>query len=137
LKERYMRFGDFVKKKRLADPREITLSDMSKVLGISLSFLSDIENRRRRPFNADEMQVFADYLDLSESDRALLYDLASRESGEVPQDIEEMFMYEDVGDMARFALRQTKAGNATEEDWKQLIRRIEENKRSKEDVNSE
>ena len=132
MRERYMRFGDFIKKKRLADPRELTLSDMSKQLGISLSFLSDIENRRRKPFDADKMVIFADFLNLSEEDRALLYDLASRDNGAVPQDIEDLLMYEDIGDMARFALRQTQAGNATEEDWKQLIRKIEENRRTRE-----
>jgi hypothetical protein len=72
------------------------------------------ENRRRRPFDADKMAAFAEYLNLSEEEQALHYDLASHENGEVPQDIEDLLMYEDVGDMARFALRQTKAGNAAE-----------------------
>jgi hypothetical protein len=35
-------------------------------------------------------------------------------------------MYEEVGDLARFALRQSKAGFITEEDWKSLIRKAEE-----------
>ena len=129
-----MRFGDYIKKKRMTDPRELTLSDVSKQLGISLTLLSDIENRRRKPFGAEKLELFANYLDLSEGERALLYDLAGRESGEVPSDIEDILMYEDVGDMARFALRQTNAGNATEEDWKQLIRKIEENRQNKQGV---
>ncbi|GHU58795.1 hypothetical protein AGMMS49975_25690 [Clostridia bacterium] len=41
-------------------------------------------------------------------------------------------MYESIGDMARFALRQSKAGNATEDDWKRFLRQIEENKANKE-----
>ena len=122
------RFGDFIKKKRLSDHRELTLSDMAKQLGISVSFLSDIENRRRRPFDPEKIEIFADYLDLSEEERALMYDLASHENHEVPSDIEDIFMYDEVGDMARFALRQSKAGNVTEEDWKRFIREIEANK---------
>lgn len=123
-----IRFGDFIKKKRQNDPRELTLSDMAKQLGISLSFLSDIENRRRRPFDSEKIEIFAKFLNLTEEEKALMYDLASHEKNEVPSDIEDIFMYDEVGDMARFALRQSKAGNATEEDWKRFIREIEENK---------
>jgi len=129
LHERNMRFGDYIRKKRLADPRGLTLSDMSKVLGISLSFLSDIEHKRRRAFSPDQIELFADYLELSDEEKAWMYDLASRESGEIPSDIEDIMMYEEAGSMARFALRQTKAGNVTEEDWKQFIRMIEEKKK--------
>jgi transcriptional regulator with XRE-family HTH domain len=127
-----MRFGDFIKKKRQNDPRELTLSDLSKELGISLSFLSDIENRRRRPFDPEKIEHFARFLGLTEEEKALMYDLASHENREVPSDIEDIFMYEEVGDLARFALRQSKAGNATEEDWKRFIREIEANKARKE-----
>ena len=123
-----VRFGDFIKKKRMDDPRELTLSDVSKQLGISISFLSDIENRRRRPFDPEKIEMFAAFICLSEEERALMYDLASHENHEVPSDIEDIFMYNEVGDMARFALRQSKAGNATEEDWKEFIRKIEDKK---------
>ena len=123
-----MRFGDFIKRKRMGDPRELTLSDMAKELGISVSFLSDIENRRRRPFDPEKMEIFARFLNLTEEETARMYDLASYENGEVPWDIEDTLMYDEVGTLARFALRQTKAGNATEEDWKRFIREIEANK---------
>jgi len=129
LQEKNMRFGDYIRKKRLADPRGLTLSDISKVLGISLSFLSDIEHKRRKAFSPEQIELFADHLELSEEERAWMYDLASRENREVPSDIEDIMMYEEAGSMARFALRQTKAGYATEEDWKQFIRKIEERKR--------
>ena len=132
MNEKRMRFGDFIKRKRMSDPRELTLSDMSKELGISISFLSDIENRRRRPFDPEKMEIFARFLDLSEEETARMYDLASYENGEVPYDIEETLMYDRVGNYARFALRQTKAGNATEEDWKRFIREIEANRERRE-----
>ena len=130
--EKRMRFGDFIKKKRMNDPRELTLSDVAKELGISVSFLSDIENRRRRPFDPEKLEIFAGFLNLTEEETARMYDLASYENGEVPYDIEDTFMYEEVGSMARFALRQTKAGNATEEDWKRFIREIEANRKRRE-----
>jgi len=132
MNEKRMRFGDFIKKKRMSDPRELTLSDMAKELGISVSFLSDIENRRRHPFDSEKMEIFVQFLGLTEEEAARMYDLASYENGEVPWDIEDTLMYEEVGTLARFALRQTKAGNATEEDWKRFIREIEANKERRE-----
>ena len=47
MKEQYMRFGPFIKAKRLADPRELTQKDVADQLGISLTLLSDIEKGRR------------------------------------------------------------------------------------------
>lgn len=121
-----MRFGDFIRQKRLE--RELLQSDVAKALGVSVSFVSEMERRCRLPFDSPKMERFAEYLDLTEDEKAQMYDLASRESREVPADIETILMYEEVGDMARFALRQSKAGDLTEEDWKQLIRKGEENK---------
>jgi transcriptional regulator with XRE-family HTH domain len=131
LQEKNMRFGDYIRKKRLDDPRQITLSDLSQALGISLSFLSDIEHKRRRPFEPEKIEVFAEHLKLSDEEKAWMYDLAGRESREVPSDIEDIMMYDEIGSMARFALRESKAGNATEEDWKRFIREIEERKKAR------
>jgi len=131
IKEQNMRFGDFIKKKRQDNPRQLTLKDLSERLGISLSFLSDIENNRRKPFDSDKIEKFAEILDLSDIEKATLYDLAAREKKEIPSDLEDIMMYEKIGEMARFALRQSNAGNLTEEDWKQLLRKIDERKRGK------
>jgi transcriptional regulator with XRE-family HTH domain len=66
MKEQYMRFGDFIKKKRINHPDELTLKEVSKMLGISLSFLSDVENNRRKPFDKDKIEMFAEKLGLTE-----------------------------------------------------------------------
>lgn len=52
MREENMDFGQFIRSKRLKDIRELTLRDISKELGISLSMLSDIEKGRRNPFDA-------------------------------------------------------------------------------------
>ena len=127
--EKYMRFGEYIRKKRLNDPREITQSDMSKQLGISLTYLSDIELGRKKPFDTEAIEKFCAYLNLSEDEKAHIFDLAAKEKKSVPADIEDVFMHEEIGTMARFALRQSNAGNATEEDWKKFIREIEEKKK--------
>jgi transcriptional regulator with XRE-family HTH domain len=125
VREKYIRFGDFIKKKRQEHPDELTLKDVSKMLGISLSFLSDVENNRRKPFDKDKMEQFAEIFDLDDEEKALMYDLAARDRGEVPSDIEDIMMYGEIGDMARLALRQSNAGKISEDDWKQFIRDME------------
>jgi len=133
MKETYMRFGEYIRKKRLSDPREITLNDVSKVIGISLNYLSEIEAGRKRPtpFDAEAIEKLCEYLNLDDDEKARIYDLAAKEKKDVPADIEDVFMYEPIGELARFALRQSNAGNITEEDWKQFIRASEEKKKKK------
>lgn len=133
MKEQNMQFGTFIKKKRQADPRELTLKDVAEKLAISLSLLSDIENNRRKAFEAEKIEAFSDYLGLSEEDKATLYDLAGKNRGEVPSDIVDIMMYDRIGDMARFALRQSNAGNLTEDDWKVFIQKAEASKRGDND----
>jgi transcriptional regulator with XRE-family HTH domain len=133
LRKQFIRFGDFIKQKRIEDPRELTLKDMSERLGISLSFLSDIENNRRKPFDKGKMEKFAQELNLSDEDKARMYDLAAWDRREVPSDIEDIMMYSEIGNMARLALRQSNAGVIDEEDWKTFIRDIEKKKGEKND----
>ena len=117
-----MRFGDFIKKKRLNHPDELTLKEVSQMLKISLSFLSDVENNRRKPFDKDRIEKFAERLGLTEEEKATMFDLAARDRKEVPSDIEDIMMYGEIGEMARLALRKSNAGEINEEDWKRFIR---------------
>ena len=133
MKEVYMRFGEYIKKKRQEDPRELTLNDISSVIGISLNYLSEIEAGRRRPtpFDAEAIENFCAFLSLDDEDKARIYDLAAKERKEVPADIEDVFMHEPIGEYARRALRESNLGNITEEDWKQFIRESEAKKKRK------
>ena len=120
-----MRFGEYIRSKRIKDPRELTLKDVATVLGVSTSLLSDIEQGRRKPFDSDKIEKFSEYLQLSDADRARLYDLAARETREIPSDIEDTMMYTPIGDMARQALRLSNEGVVDESDWREFIRQIE------------
>ncbi len=131
MKERYMRFGEFIKAKRIADSRELTQKDVADQLGISLTLLSDIEKGRRKPFDSAKIEKFCNFLSLKDEDRSRMYDLAARETGEVPSDIDETLMYTDSGDIARRLLRLTNSGVIEEEDWREFIRQVEEKKRGK------
>lgn len=128
MKDKYIRFGDFIKKKRLNHPDSLTLKEVAQLLGISVSFLSDVENNRRRPFDKDKIEMFTERLSLQEEDKAIMFDLAARDRGEVPADIEEILLYGNIGEMARLALRMSNAGNIGVDDWKRFISRKENKK---------
>ena len=132
MREKSMRFGDFLRKIRLKDKRELRQSDVAKELEMSLGYYSDIENNRRHPFDPERMEKFIKLFELTEDEQTRMFDLASYENHEIPLDIEDILMYEEVGTLARMALRESKAGNADEEDWKRFIREIEEKKEKKE-----
>ncbi len=129
-----MRFGEFIREKRMADRREITLREMSAALGISLSLLSDIEQGRRSPFDSDKIKLFCSYLHLASEDETLMYDLAARERDRVSDDISDYIMNSNIGDMARTALRMSKSGIGEEEDWKRFIRELERKRQSHDPV---
>ena len=127
--EYIVRFGQYIRKKRLDDPREITQVQVAKAIGISVNYLSEIEAGRKKAFDAKAIEKFCEFLNLDTEEKARLYDLAAQEKSAVPADIEDVFMYEPIGNIARFALRESNAGNITEEDWKKFIRDVEAKKK--------
>lgn len=123
-----MRFGEYIKYIRMQDPRELTLKDVSSAIGLSLSFLSDVEQGRKRAFDDNKIVKFCEYMNLGEAELAFMRDLAAKEKGEIPSDLEDTMMYTEIGDMARHALRLANAGYGDEEDWKKFIRQLEKKK---------
>jgi len=126
MKEENISFGEYIRKKRLSGPQELTQQDVANHLGISFSYVSMVEKRRKPPFDGDKLESLAEFLQLSEEETALMYDLASKETNEVPRDLKDTFMNDGIGRFARFALRQSQAGFIDEEDWKTLIRKAAE-----------
>ena len=131
MKEKHMRFGAYIRKKRLADPRELSMKDVGDHLGFTQQYMSLIENSNKKPFDGEILEKLAAFLNLSEEETALMYDLAGKEKNDVPYDIQDTLMYENVGDLIRYAARQTKAGFIKEEDWKKFIREKEEERQNK------
>ncbi len=132
MKEKNLRYGQFLKRKRVSDRRELTLRDIAEALGVSVSFVSDVEQGRRKPFDEPKTQKLIGFMNFTEEDTALMYDLAARENSRIPQDLDDIMMYTEAGDMARFALRMTKKGLVDDDDWRQFIRYIR-TKETKED----
>ena len=129
-----MDFGQFIRSKRLKDSRELTLRDISKELGISLSMLSDIEKGRRNPFDGDKIEKFCAYLNLSEKDKAHIYDLAAKKRGDIPEDIDDIMMYSDIGYMARCALRMSNKGILEKQDWEEFIQKALQKEKSDDQI---
>ena len=123
-----MTFGQFLKARRLASDKELTLRDAAKALDMSLTMYSDIEKDRRNP-GEDFVEKFCALLNLPKEDKETLYDLAAKKKRMVPSDIEDVMMYTPSGSLARVALRLTNEGVASEEDWRRFIRELEEKKR--------
>lgn len=124
MNEKNMRYGQFLRSKRVSDSRELTLKDIAEELGVSVSFVSDVEQGRRKPYDEPKTQKLIEFLHLSEEDVALMYDLVARENSRIPRDLDDIMMYSEAGEMARFALRMTKKGLVNEDDWRQFIRYI-------------
>ena len=120
-------FGRFIREKRL-DAGDIMLKDIGYAVGVSLSYLSDIEHDRRNPGEGFNYEALAKLLRLTDSEKAHMYDLAGKCRKTVPEDIEDVMMNTESGNMARMALRMTKAGIAKEDDWKEFIRQLERKK---------
>lgn len=130
MREEHMDFGQFIRSKRLKDSRELTLRDISKELGISLSMLSDIEKGRRNPFDAEKIEKFCEFLNLPEKDKEHIYDLAAKKRGDIPEDIDDIMMYTDIGYMARCALRMSNKGILKKQDWEEFIGKAREQERN-------
>ena len=121
MQEKNMRYGKFLRSKRISDSRELTIKDIAVELGISASLVCDVEQGRRKPFDEAKTQKLIKFLNFTEEDIALMYDLAARENSRIPRDLDDIMMYSEAGEMARFALRMTKKGVINENDWSRFI----------------
>ncbi len=128
-----MRYGQFLKAKRNSDGRGLTLKDVAAELEVSVSYVSDIEQGRRKPYNEAKTFKIIELYRMTEDEIALLYDLAARENSKIPRDLEDILMYSEAGDMARHALRMTKKGVIDEGDWWQFIHYIKAREAEKQD----
>ena len=67
MKERYMRFGEFIKAKRLADSRELTQKDVAEALSVNRSTAS-LKLNGHRPLYLEDAEKLCDLLRISASE---------------------------------------------------------------------
>lgn len=122
-------FSEYLREKRME--KNITLRKMAKDLGISVSYLSDIESGHKMAPNSKEdkyknlIEDITVYLELNNSDKEKLVMLADRdlvEHGHISNDITS---YMGVTPLASVALRKAKETNLTDEDWEMIIRNMD------------
>ena len=118
-------FGDFIKEKRLNHQPKLTLKKTAELLDMNLTYLSDVENNRKKAFSSEKIDLFCEALGISSEDQEKMYDLAARDTESVPEDIVDTIMYTEEGDYARKALRMVNKGKGNIEFWKELIRKME------------
>ena len=76
VEQKDMNFGEMLRKERQA--RLVTLGEMSRHLGVSVAFLSDVELGRRPPFLHEQIMTVANILKLDHATAALLIRSAQR-----------------------------------------------------------
>lgn len=109
-------FGNFIETKRKKLGK--TLRELAKELGISVTYICDIEKGNRKPSDNTFYTKLAQSLNLNKSEIAEFYDLAADKSkSEAPQDIAD---YINKFPMARAALRVARDCNVSDKDWKRL-----------------
>ena len=110
-------FGQYLRAVRQA--RGVSVRQMSKAVEKTATYISDIEQGNNRPPEKELLEKIIDQLDLDgyTEVRTKLYDLAARERNDVPADIKEDIMNNDL--LIR-VIRSIKKNPNGEQFWKRL-----------------
>ena len=114
-------FGKFLREKRL--DKKFVLRKFAKDVGISPSFLSEIENEERSAPSDKVLKEIVRLLELSPNETEMFYDLAAnaKVGNHLPADIVESVLENKT---IKVALRVAKDFNATDEEWEDFMRRL-------------
>ena len=110
-------FGQYLRAVRQA--RGVSVRQMSKAVEKTATYISDIEQGNNRPPEKELLEKIIEQLDLDgyTEVRTKLYDLAARERNDVPADIKEDIMNNDL--LIR-VIRSIKKNPNGEQFWKRL-----------------
>lgn len=111
-------FGEMLR--RMRRDKNIGQRELADKLGIAPAYLCDVEKGFRSPFNRNRLEEICQILQLSESDRAALYDAAARSSGpeSAPADIVDYIMSHDA---LRELIRERTKNDTSDSYWKELV----------------
>lgn len=117
-------FGAFTREKRLQ--LKITLRKFAKLINKSPQFVSEMESGYSMPSN-DTLRAMIEVLMIDSKDAEKLYDLAveCKPTQKVPADVE--YLLENNRRIV-VALRNAKDLDATDEEWADFVRRLQENR---------
>lgn len=121
------KFGDFVVTKR--KETGLSIRGMAKKVGVSPTFLCDIEsNDRAFPASSkkdDLAQKFMDALELTDAERATFAKLADESALSKNRISQETIDYLKSAPIAQQALRKAKDVNATDDDWEKFLKSLD------------
>ena len=93
-------------------------------MGTTATYLSDIIKGRRNPPEMTLLLKIADVLNLSEDEKAEMFDLAGRERNEAAPDLPEYIMDENLPHV-RAALRRASDKKLGDDFWKRVLEEID------------
>ena len=115
-------FGAFIAQKRLE--KDVKLKPIAEMLGVSVTYLSDIIKGRRNPPNIEGLEALAVALHLSAEEREEMLDLAGRERKQVSPDLPDYIMDEAIPS-ARVVLRRAKSQQLGDDFWQEVNKIID------------
>lgn len=122
--------GAFIKEQREKNGK--SLRTMAKDIGISSSYLSDIETGNRPILTSDKstdlVKMLSNYFNLSEEEHAKLINLGEidlNQRGKLSNEIKD---YMNSAPMASIALRTAKKADFDDKDWENFINQINNKK---------
>jgi len=121
--KQYQNFGEFVQEKR--EEKQITLRKFADTIGFSAPFWSDVEKDRRNPPEIDKLHLIARILKLTESENAMMLDLAGKKRNSVAPDLPDYIMERDY---VAAALRTARDLDAGEKEWNEFIEELRKRK---------
>ena len=83
-------FGKFIDDKRRGRSStggDILLKDIAQAMGVTATYLSDIVKGRRNPPDMETLQKIAAVLNMTDDEKAEMFDLAGRERNEAAPDL--------------------------------------------------
>ena len=114
-------FGAFIAQKR--KEQQWTLRQLANLLDISAPYLSDVEKGRRHPFDIEKLNRLTQILKLNKEEETIMMDLAGQERSEVPPDLPEYILENEV---VRVALRTARDQGVGEAEWKKFLKSLKE-----------
>ena len=112
-------FGQFISEQRQKHSMES--QELAKALGISGAYLSQLERGTRTNPSLELLDKIIMVLCLNKIETEKLYDLYAKVSGQISPDLS---VYVSSSEIVRQALRTARDADATDEDWKQFIERL-------------
>lgn len=126
-------FGEYIRSKRLE--KSISVRKIASLLSCSPSYVVSVEKGIRNPFDKERLLQLIDILELSEEEKNTLFDLAGRDKKVKAGDTVAVDLSEYIkeNDHIRAALRTARDLNATQEEWFQFVKDLEEREKRKND----